>query len=477
MTRQYEAVIGLEVHVELNTKSKIFCSCPTEFGKEPNTQVCPVCLGLPGVLPVLNEEAVRKAVQAALALNCQIMAYAKFDRKNYFYPDLPKAYQISEYDLPLARNGWIELANGKRIGIRRVHLEEDAGKLVHQGDITTAKFSFADYNRCGVPLIEIVSEPDIRSPEEARDYLLRLKGILQHVGVSDCRMEEGSLRVDANVSVRPAGSTEFGTRTELKNIGSFRAVYRGLSYEMERQIRLIENGEEVIQETRHWDEQNGVTKSLRGKEEAQDYRYFPEPDLVPLQLDPLWVEDIRKNLPELPEARKARFMRQYGLPEYDADILVSSPPIADFYEESVRLFGEPKTVSNWVMGELFRLLNEKGTEPEELKLKPSELVALLKMLKEGVVSGKIAKDVFEQMFETGEDPESIVKKHNLVQISDESTLERLAEQVIVQNPKVVQDYKSGKKQAFAFLVGQIMKATKGKANPAIVNELLHKKLD
>ncbi|HHV79469.1 MAG TPA: Asp-tRNA(Asn)/Glu-tRNA(Gln) amidotransferase subunit GatB [Firmicutes bacterium] len=477
MSGKYEAVIGLEVHVELNTKSKIFCSCPTEFGKEPNTQVCPVCLGLPGVLPVLNEEAVRKAVQAALALNCEITSYAKFDRKNYFYPDLPKAYQISQYDLPLARNGWIELSGGKRIGIRRVHLEEDAGKLVHQGDITSAAFSFADYNRCGVPLIEIVSEPDIRDPEEARDYLTRLKGILQHIGVSDCRMEEGSLRVDANVSVRPVGSREFGTRTELKNIGSFRAVYRGLSYEIERQSKLLDRGEPVIQETRHWDEQNGVTRSLRGKEEAQDYRYFPEPDLVPLQLDPDWVEEIRRTLPELPEARKARFVREYGLPEYDADVLVSSPPIANFYEECVRLFGEPKTVSNWVMGELFRLLNDSGMEPEELKLRPSELVSLLKMTREGVVSGKIAKDVFEQMFRTGEDPESIVKKHNLVQISDKSALEPLVLQVIAENPKVVDDYKSGKKQAFAFLVGQVMKATKGRANPAVVNELLHKRLD
>ncbi|MGB9866465.1 MAG: Asp-tRNA(Asn)/Glu-tRNA(Gln) amidotransferase subunit GatB [Bacillota bacterium] len=472
----YEAVIGLEVHVELNTRSKIFCSCPTEFGAEPNTHVCPVCLGLPGVLPVLNEEAVRKAVQAALALNCQIMSYAKFDRKNYFYPDLPKAYQISEYDLPLARNGWIELSGGKRIGIRRIHLEEDAGKLIHQGDITTARFSLVDYNRCGVPLIEIVSEPDIRTPEEAREYLTRLKGILQHIGVSDCKMEEGSLRVDANVSVRPVGSSEFGTRTEIKNIGSFRSVYRGLAYEIERQIQVLEDGGQVVQETRHWDEQQGVTKSLRGKEEAQDYRYFPEPDLVPLLLDPEWVEEVRRSLPELPEARKARFMKEYGLPAYDADVLVSSPRISDFFEECVRQFGEPKTVSNWVMGELFRLLNDKGMEPEQMKVQPDQLVALLQLVKDGTISGKIAKEVFEEMFETGEHPSSIVKKRDLVQISDETTLEAIVSRVVAENPKVVNDYLSGKKQALAFLVGQVMKATKGKANPAMVNKLLQEKL-
>lgn len=477
MSTAYEAVIGLEVHVELNTRSKIFCSCPTDFGAEPNTHVCPVCLGLPGVLPVLNEEAVRKAVQAALALNCQIMSYAKFDRKNYFYPDLPKAYQISEYDLPLARNGWIELSSGKRIGIRRIHLEEDAGKLIHQGDITTARFSLVDYNRCGVPLIEIVSEPDIRTPEEAREYLTRLKGILQHIGVSDCKMEEGSLRVDANVSVRPVGSPEFGTRTELKNIGSFRSVYRGLAYEIERQIKVLESGGQVVQETRHWDEQHGVTRSLRGKEEAQDYRYFPEPDLVPLVLDPEWVEQVRRSLPELPEARKARFMDQYGLPAYDANVLVSSPRIADFFEECVRQFGEPKTVSNWVMSELFRLLNDRGIEAEQMKVQPGQLVALLQMVKDGTISGKIAKEVFEEMFDTGEHPSSIVKKRDLVQISDQATLEGIVDRVIAENPKVVNDYKSGKKQALAFLVGQVMKATRGKANPGIVNELLQKKLD
>jgi len=477
---EYEAVIGLEVHAELKTKSKIFCSCSTEFGADPNTQVCPVCLGLPGTLPVLNKRVVEFAIKAALALNCKIAEYSKFDRKNYFYPDLPKNYQISQYDLPIAANGYLTInidGKEKRIGITRLHMEEDAGKLIHSNDdISRADYSLVDFNRTGVPLIEIVSEPDIRTPEEARVYLEQLKAILQYTEVSDCKMQEGSLRCDANVSVRPKGSSKFGTKTELKNMNSFKALQKALEYEINRQIELLEKGIPVVQETRTWNEQKGITETLRSKEEAHDYRYFPEPDLVPLVIDREWVEEIRKSLPELPSERKNRLIRDYGLPEYDAEVITSSKALADFYDECVDIYDNPKEISNWVMGELLRLLNANNMEVEDSPIKPKDLVGLLELQKKGVISGKIAKQVFDEMFETGKDAETIVKEKDLVQISDVGELEEIVDRVMEANPKSVEDYRNGKERALKFLVGQIMKETKGKANPQLVNEILKKKL-
>lgn len=472
----YETVIGLEVHVELATESKIFCSCPTEFGKEPNTHVCPVCLGFPGSLPVLNKKAVEYAIRAALALNCEIPTFAKFDRKNYFYPDLPKAYQISQYDLPLAVNGYLEIeVNGskKRIGITRVHLEEDAGKLVHAdfGD-----YSLTDYNRTGVPLIEIVSEPDIRSAEEAKAYLEKLKSIIQYTGVSDVKMEEGSLRCDANVSIMPAGSKEFGTRTEIKNMNSFKAVQRGIEYEVSRQADVLESGGKVVQETRRWDENKGVTYSMRSKEEAHDYRYFPDPDLVPVIVEPAWVDDIRQSLPEMPDARRRRYVSGMGLPEYDAGVITASKATADFFEAAVNQYHDAKAVSNWVMGEITKHLNAEGIEIRETKLTPAHLVELLKLQDDGTISGKIAKTVFEEMFATGKMPSQIVKEQGLVQISDEGAIAAIVDQVIAENPKVVEDFRNGKEQAIGFLVGQVMKLSKGKANPGLANKLLREKL-
>ncbi|MBF7081910.1 Asp-tRNA(Asn)/Glu-tRNA(Gln) amidotransferase subunit GatB [Desulfallas sp. Bu1-1] len=477
---QYEAVIGLEVHVELKTNTKIFCNSSTEFGADPNHHVCPVCLGLPGVLPVVNKKVVEYAIKAGLALNCRIASFSKFDRKNYYYPDLPKNYQISQYDLPIAEHGYLEInvdGNVKRIGITRVHMEEDAGKLVHQGTISTTPYSLVDYNRTGVPLIEIVSEPDMRSADEAIAYLEKLKAIIQYTGVSDCKMQEGSLRCDANVSVRPVGQAEFGTKTELKNMNSFKALHKALTYEIERQIEILEEGGQITQETRTWDEAKGVTLSLRSKEEAHDYRYFPDPDLVPMVISEEWVNEIKATLPELPDQRKARFINDYGLPAYDAGVLTSSRELADFYEQCVNKFNNPKTVSNWVMGELLRMMNAGGVEIDEVKIKPAQLAQLLELMEKGTISGKIAKTVFEEMFNTGKDPNAIVKEKGLVQISDEGLIEKVVEEVIAANPKSVDDYRGGKKQALGFLVGQVMKATKGKANPGLVNKLLQEKLD
>lgn len=472
----YETVIGLEVHVELATETKIFCSCPTEFGRDPNTHVCPVCLGFPGSLPVLNKRAVEYAITAALALNCEIPSFAKFDRKNYFYPDLPKAYQISQFDLPMGVNGYLEIdINGqnKRIGITRVHLEEDAGKLVHaDGD----GYSLADYNRTGVPLIEIVSEPDIRSPEEAKAYLEKLKSIIQYTGVSDVKMEEGSLRCDANVSLMPVGSTEFGTRAEIKNMNSFKAVQRGLEYEVERQSEVLQSGGKVIQETRRWDENKGVTYSMRSKEEAHDYRYFPDPDLVPVVVEPSWVEEIRQSLPEMPDERRKRYMAEWGLPEYDATVLTASKSMADFFEATLSLYHNAKAVSNWLMGEILKLLNAEGIEIHQTKLTPAHLVELLKLQDDGTISGKIAKTVSEEMFASGKMPADIVKEKGLVQISDEGAIAAIVEQVIAENPKSVDDFNSGKEKAIGFLVGQVMKLSKGKANPEMANKLLREKL-
>ncbi|NHM28291.1 Asp-tRNA(Asn)/Glu-tRNA(Gln) amidotransferase subunit GatB [Desulfofundulus sp. TPOSR] len=476
---EYETIIGLEVHVELKTKSKIFCPSTTEFGGDPNTHVCPVCLGLPGVLPVLNKKVLEYAIRAALALNCEIAEYSKFDRKNYYYPDLPKNYQISQYDLPLARNGYLNIeVNGqtKRIGITRIHMEEDAGKLIHQGTIATSPYSLVDYNRTGVPLIEIVSEPDMRSPEEARAYLEKLKAIIQYTGVSDCKMEEGSLRCDANVSVRPRGSREFGTKTEIKNMNSFKALQRALAYEVERQIAVLQEGGRIVQETRTWDENKGVTLPMRSKEEAHDYRYFPEPDLVPLVIDRQWVEEIRATLPELPDERRNRYIKRYDLPAYDATVLTATKEMADYFEECVALYPNAKAVSNWMMGDLSRLLNAHNMDITRCKVSPRQLTDMLKLMDRGTISGKIAKTVFEEMFATGKDPEQIVQEKGLVQITDEGAIAAVVEEVLASNAKVVEDYLKGKDRAFGFLVGQVMKATRGKANPELVNRLLKEKL-
>ncbi|MDI3310308.1 MAG: Asp-tRNA(Asn)/Glu-tRNA(Gln) amidotransferase subunit GatB [Thermoanaerobacterium sp.] len=472
----YEAVIGLEVHAELLTKTKIFCNCTTEFGGEPNTHVCPVCLGLPGTLPVLNKKVVEYAVKAGLALNCEISKFSKMDRKNYFYPDLPKAYQISQYDLPLCKNGYVEIETSdgtkKKIGLTRIHIEEDAGKLMHEN----VDGSLVDYNRTGVPLIEIVSEPDMRTPEEAYLYLTKLKSVLEYSEVSDCKMQEGSLRVDTNVSVRPVGSKEFGTKIELKNLNSFKAVQKALEYEIKRQIKLLENGETIVQETRRWNEQKGITESMRSKEEAHDYRYFPDPDLVPIIVSDEWKEEIKKSLPEMPEHKKERFVTQYGIPEYDASVITSSKPLADFFEKCVLEYSSAKTVSNWIMGEMMRLLKETGKEVDEVVIKPHQMASLLNLIDNATITGSIAKTVFEEMFMTGKNPEEIVEEKGLKQLSNEDELRKIALKVIEDNPKSVEDYKNGKDKAIGFLVGQIMKATKGKANPQLANKILLEEL-
>ncbi|MCY7477026.1 Asp-tRNA(Asn)/Glu-tRNA(Gln) amidotransferase subunit GatB [Paenibacillus larvae] len=469
---KFETVIGLEVHVELHTKTKIFCGCSTSFGAPPNTHTCPVCLGHPGVLPVLNRQAVDYAIKAAMALNCQIAEETKFDRKNYFYPDSPKAYQISQYDKPIGEHGWIEIevnGNTKRIGITRLHLEEDAGKLTH---VEGGSASLVDFNRVGTPLIEIVSEPDLRSPEEARAYLEKLKAIMQYCDVSDVKMEEGSLRCDANISLRPVGQAEFGTKAELKNMNSFRGVQRGLEYEVIRQTELLEDGEKVVQETRRWDEAQGKTLSMRSKEEAHDYRYFPDPDLVKVYIDEEWKERIRNTIPELPDARKARYIRDYGLPSYDAEILTSSLKLAEFFEESLEYTADAKMVSNWVMGELLGYLNANNLEITDVKVTGKGLGEMIGLIEKGTISSKIAKTVFKEMIETGKAPQQIVEEKGLVQISDEGAIQAVVNQVIQNNPQSVADYKAGKEKAVGFLVGQVMKETRGKANPGLVNKLI-----
>lgn len=477
---EYEAVIGLEVHAELKTKTKIFCSCPTTFGGAPNTHVCPICLGLPGTLPVFNKKVLEYAVKAGLALNCSINSYSKFDRKNYYYPDLAKNFQTSQYDLPIAKDGYLDIevaGQTKRIRINRVHMEEDAGKLVHSGDtISSSSSSLVDYNRAGVPLIEIVSEPDLSSPEEAKAYMELLKSVLEYTGVSDCKMEEGSLRCDANISIRPKGSTKLGTKTEIKNMNSFKALQKALEYEIGRQIQVIEEGGRIIQETRSWDEALGITVSMRSKEEAHDYRYFPEPDLAPILIDEEWLETIKKSIPELPQARKKRLVEDLGLPSYDAEVITSSKSLADFFDAAVREYSDAKTVANWVMGELLRLLNANNQSIDETLIRPENLAELLKLIDKGTISGKIAKQVFEEMFTTGKTPDTIIKEQGLIQISDESAILTIVDQVIEANPKSVEDVKNGKEKAIGFLVGQVMKATKGKANPGLVNKLLRDRL-
>jgi aspartyl-tRNA(Asn)/glutamyl-tRNA(Gln) amidotransferase subunit B len=469
---RYEVVIGLEVHAQLLTQSKIFCGCTTRFGASPNTQTCPVCLGLPGVLPVLNQEVVRFGIMTALATHSAIAPYSQFARKHYFYPDLPKGYQISQYDLPLANRGYIEiLTDGevRRINLTRIHMEEDAGKSLHEG-IDGA--SHVDLNRAGVPLLEIVSEPEIRSPEEAVAYLRQLRNILRYLEVCDGNMDQGSFRCDANVSVRPVGQQTFGTKAEIKNMNSFRYVQKAIEYEVERQVGLLESGERVVQETRLWDVQKGKTVSMRSKEEAHDYRYFPEPDLVPIEVSAERIEEIRRHLPELPEQKKGRFVQQYALPEYDAAILTSSRSLADFLESCVKAYPFPKKVSNWIMGDLLRELKADGKEVEECPLRPEELGRMLRLIDEEVISGKIAKTVFEEMYRTGKGAEEIIREKGLVQVTDENAIREMIRKVITDNPKEAAAYRAGKEKLLGFFVGQVMKVSSGKANPAMVNDLL-----
>lgn len=479
----YEPIIGMEVHAELLTESKMFCGCKVAFGGEPNTRCCPVCLGLPGSLPVMNERAVHFVARAALALNCSISQHSIFHRKNYFYPDLPKGYQISQYgETPIGVGGYVEITvNGKtkRIGLKRVHLEEDTGKLFHvNGDR-----SQVDYNRSGVPLMEIVTEHDpssgfdqINSADEAREYLVRLRSILIYLGVSDGKMEEGSMRCEPNISIRPKGSGKFGTKTEIKNLNSFRSVYNGIQYEIERQTKALGRGEKVVHETRRWDDVKGVTSPMRSKELEQEYRYFPEPDLVPVVFDPVWIEEQRKLLPELPQQKKHRFMEQFGLPEYDAGVLTDSKSLAEFYEQAVEGYHDPKVVANWIMGDFLKMLNASGIEAEQSKAAPGHLAEMLKLMDNGTISGKIAKTVFTEMFETGKRPEEIVKEKGLVQITDESAIEAAIDQALKDNPNELERYRAGKQELMGFFVGQVMRSTKGKANPAAVNKLLKEKL-
>ncbi len=480
MSQDYEIVVGLEVHAELKTRTKIFCSCSTAFGAEPNTQTCPICSGFPGALPVLNHQVVELAIRAGLALHCEIPAMCKFDRKNYFYPDLPHGYQVSQFDFPVCKRGYVDIdvkGQKKRVGVTRAHMEEDAGKLVHQGDITTTPFSLVDLNRSGMALLEIVSEPDMRSSQEARAYLEKLRSMLLFAGVSDCKMQEGSLRCDANVSVRPFGQQEYGTRCEIKNLNSFRALERAIEYEAKRHMEALEDGTELFQETRTWDEERQMTRSMRSKEEAHDYRYFPEPDLPPLYISREWVDEVRAALPEMPEQAQQRLAEVYGLPEYDAALLTLTPENLDFFDRCVQDYLDAKTISNWMMGEFSRLLNQNNQEIGDSRLTPDHLVQMLRLVDDGTISGKMAKTVFEDMFNSGQSPQEIIKEKGLVQISDADTLLPLIEEIVGANPKVVEDYKSGKGKAMGFFVGQIMKATKGQANPALVNELLIKALD
>lgn len=473
----FETVIGLEVHAQLKTNTKIFCNCSTAFGAPPNTHTCPVCLGMPGMLPVLNKKVVEYAVRMGIATHCTIARESIFARKNYFYPDLPKGYQISQYELPVAQNGYIdiELESGvKRIGINRIHMEEDAGKLSHD---PTRPMSMVDFNRTGVPLIEIVSEPDLRSPEEAGAYLRQLRSIVRYLDIGDGNMEEGSFRCDANVSIMPKGATEFGTRAELKNLNSFKYVEKALMYEVARQKDVIQDGGQVVQETRLYDSAKGKTFSMRGKEEAHDYRYFPDPDLLPLVIDDEWLARIQKDLPELPADKKARFIKDFGLSALDAEFLTSNRDTADYFEDCLKVFPKPKPVSNWIMGSLMALLNAKGKAIEASPISATALAELLKLIDEGTISGKIAKKVFDDMATSGKPAKQIVEEKGLVQVQDVSAIESVVDSIIEKSPKEVEAYKGGKKKLMGFFVGQVMKETQGKANPKMVNELLRNKLD
>ncbi len=472
MSREdYEVVIGLEVHSELSTKTKIFCSCPTKFGAAPNTQVCPICMAMPGTLPVLNEKVVEYAVKAGLATNCEISRNSKNDRKNYFYPDLPKAYQISQYDKPLCKNGYIEIETKegkKKIGITRIHIEEDAGKLNHD---EFSGGSLVDLNRAGVPLIEIVSEPDIRSSEEAELYLKKLKSILEYIEVSDCKMQEGSYRADVNVSVRKKGDTKLGTRTETKNMNSFKSITREIDYEIERQIDILEDGGTVEQETLRWDDVSGKTFAMRDKEDADDYRYFPEPDLVAINLSEEYIQNIKKELPELPESRKERYLKEYNLSEKDANIITASKYLSDLFEGAIKVCNNPKAVNNWIISDISRILNETETEPIEIPFDSNQLGKLVILIDKGTISSSIGKKVLEELFENPRDPEEIIKEKGWIQISDEGAIREVVKKVLEANPKSIEDYKAGKEKALGFLVGQAMKETKGKANPKMLNKL------
>jgi aspartyl-tRNA(Asn)/glutamyl-tRNA(Gln) amidotransferase subunit B len=473
---EFEAVIGLEVHAQLKTRTKIFCGCSTAFGAPPNTHTCPVCLGMPGVLPVLNRQVVVYAMRMALATGCTIAPESRFARKNYFYPDLPKGYQISQYELPIAAGGHVDITldgGTRRIGITRIHMEEDAGKLTHDPD---RPFSRVDLNRAGVPLIEIVSEPDLRTPAEAGAYLRQLRAILRYLDICDGNMEEGSFRCDANVSIRPAGAAELGTRTELKNLNSFKHVEKAIAYEIARQQECVMDGGAVVQETRLWDPDQNRTTPMRGKEEAHDYRYFPDPDLLPLAIDDAWIAEVRAALPELPAARRARFEARYGLPAYDAELLTAARELADYFEDCLKVFPQPKPVSNWVMGTLLGRLNAEGRSIEDSPVSPAHLGELLRLVEDGVISGKIAKNVFDQMAETGRGPAGIVAEKGLTQVSDAGALEAAVDAVLAQNPDEVVAYRGGKTKLLGFFVGQVMKATRGKAHPGMVNDLLRQKL-
>ncbi len=477
---KYEPIIGLEVHAQLSTGSKIFCRCGTTFGALQNSQVCPICLGMPGVLPVLNRKAVELAIKIGLATNCRIAAHSIFARKNYFYPDLPKGYQISQYEEPLCENGWleIELEDGslKRIGLTRIHLEEDAGKSVHAEGYVSENETLIDVNRCGTPLIEIVSEPDIRSPREAYLYLTRIRQLVRYLGICDGNMEEGSLRCDANISVRPTGAQKFGTKTELKNMNSFRNVEKALEFEINRQIQLLESGGQIVQQTLLWDATNGKVMPMRSKEEAHDYRYFPEPDLAPLRIEEKWREAVHASLPELPMARRNRFVEQFGLPKYDADVLTDEKAIADYFEATAKLLKDAKLASNWIMGDVLRTLKEKKIDIAQFSIKPDALAELLNLIAGGTISGKIAKDVFEEMLAGDKSAKAIVAEKGLTQVSDTSIIEKAVDEVIASNPKEVERYRNGEEKVFGFLVGQVMKATRGKANPKVANEILKKRL-
>lgn len=474
---QFEPVIGLEVHAQLKTRTKIFCGCSTEFGAPPNTHVCPVCLGMPGVLPVLNKKVVEYAMLMALATDCSIEETSRFARKNYFYPDLPKGYQISQYELPIALNGHIDIdidGHTRRIGITRIHMEEDAGKLNHDPN---RPISHVDLNRTGVPLIEIVSDPDIRSPEEAGAYLRQLRSIIRYVDICDGNMEEGSFRCDANISLRPKGAEAFGTRTELKNLNSFKHVEKALQYEILRQQDILLDGDEVVQETRLWDPDRNRSNSMRGKEEAHDYRYFPDPDLLPLVIDDEWIARMKAALPELPAAKKARFVEQYDLPAYDAGVLTTSHNLAEYFETCVGHHSSPKQLSNWIMSSLLGLLNTEGKSIAESPILAEHMAGLVRLIDNDTISGKIAKQVFEEMAATGEAPDTIVEKKGLVQMSDTGELEQIVDTVLAENGAQVEQYRGGKTKVFGFFVGQVMKATRGQANPKIVNDLLKQKLD
>jgi aspartyl-tRNA(Asn)/glutamyl-tRNA(Gln) amidotransferase subunit B len=475
----YEVVIGLEVHAQLATQSKIFCGCSTAFGAPPNTQTCPVCLGMPGVLPVLNRRVAEFAIKTALACHGEVVPRCRFARKNYFYPDMPKNYQISQYDEPLIVGGYVEVPTPegmKRIRLVRIHLEEDVGKSIHGEHLDDPRASYVDFNRSGVPLMEIVSEPDLSSPEEAKLYLQRLRTILQYLAVCDGNMEEGSFRCDANVSLRPRGAREYGTKIEIKNMNSFRNIQRALEYEVTRQAKALDAGEKLVQETRLWDANRGATRAMRSKEFAHDYRYFPEPDLVPLTTTREWVEEIRRSLPELPDARLQRFVAEYGIPEYDASVLTSSKALADYYEACIKHYPKPKVVSNWIMVELLRALNRDGLEVEQSRVAPENLAALLSLVDDGTISGTMAKTVFDAMYETGKTAAEVVQEKGLRQISDENALVAAVEEVLANNPKEVEEFRNGRDKLLGFFMGQVMKVTQGKANPQAVNKLLREKL-